>query len=255
MKTKAPHQFAIITLLPEMFTALEHGVIGRSLKKQATQLHLLNPRDYADNAHGYIDDTPYGGGPGMIMQAPPLFKCMAQAQKTLPRAVRIAMSPVGQPLTQALAQELANLEQMIIVCGRYEGIDQRFIDHAIDLEISIGDFILSGGEIAAMALIDACIRLHPGALGDPQSARQDSFSDGLLESGQYTRPKKLENMSVPSVLLSGNHEAINRWRRQQSLGLTWQRRPELIKSMELSEQDLTLLEEFKAQVTQGDQSE
>lgn len=253
--TTNPLKIGVISLFPEMFNALNYGVVGRQLRSDQVALNFFNPRKYANNQHGYIDDSPYGGGPGMIMQAPPLIKAMQAAEKTIPNAMRILVTPNGTPLTHQLVKEIADRKAIIIACGRYEGVDQRFVDAAIDLEISIGDFILSGGELAAMSLIDAVIRLQPKALGDPNSAMQDSFSDGLLEAHQYTRPKTLENRSVPSVLLCGDHAQIARWRRRQSLGLTWQRRPELLDLVELTEQDKALLEDFKAELNKGNQSE
>lgn len=251
MSTKK--EIGIITIFPQMFSSLDHGITGTSLAKNA-KITTFNPRDHADNKHGHIDDTPYGGGPGMLIQAEPLLKCMDQAKKQIANPTCILLSPRGVTLNQKLVKKIASIDNLILVCGRYKGIDQRFIDQAIDLEISIGDFILSGGEIAAMALVDACTRLMPNSLNSPESAENDSFNDGLLEFNQYTRPKTIANMSVPDILLSGNHAAISKWRKKQSLGLTWQKRPDLLDKLKLSKQDIALLDEFKSQLNKGDKN-
>jgi tRNA (guanine37-N1)-methyltransferase len=256
MTFKSTFKIAVITLFPEMFAALNFGVIGRAFKQGISEITYLNPRDEATRNHGYIDDAPYGGGPGMIMQAEPLLACIRKADKTLPDAYRILLTPTGQPLTHEHVKTLSQHRELIMVCGRYEGIDQRFTDLAnIDLELSIGDFVLSGGEIAAMALIDACIRQQPHALGDAQSADQDSFCEGLLEAPQYTRPKMLENKIVPSILLSGNHAAICQWQRKQALGRTWQYRPDLLNQLELSSTDQALLSDYQNELNQGEEHE
>lgn len=243
------NKISIISLFPEMFGALDFGVIGRKIRNDI-DLSYFNPRDYADNKNGYIDDKPYGGGPGMVMQAKPLFEAMHAAQSLNPKGLRIFLGPSGQVLNHKLAKSLVG-KDLILVCGRYEGVDQRFIDHGVDLEISIGDFVLSGGELAAMVLIDSVLRLTKNALGSEDSALNDSFVDGLLEFPQYTRPKKLENMSIPDILLSGNHADIMSWRRSQSLGLTWLRRKDLFRSYKLGVQDQALLAEF----LKGDKSD
>ncbi|AHV92280.1 tRNA (guanosine(37)-N1)-methyltransferase TrmD [Bordetella holmesii] len=227
----------VITLFPEMFGVVRDlGVTGRAHGQGLWSLHTWNPRDFTTDVHRTVDDRPYGGGPGMVMMAPPLEAavCAAQAQRQeqgLDKAPVALLAPVGRRYDQAAAQGIAASSGLILVCGRYEGLDQRFIDRCVTLEISLGDFVLSGGEIAALAVIDAAVRLLPGALGDSDSALQDSFNDslsGLLDSPHYTRPEAYEGQAVPAELLSGHHARIARWRRDQSLRLTLARRPELI---------------------------
>jgi len=241
-------KISIVSLFPEMFHSLSFGVVGRKIANDVT-INYFNPRDYSDRPNGYIDDKPYGGGPGMVMQAAPLLKSVQAARAVNPMAERVLLTPRGEVFNHAVAKSLVGRD-LILVCGRYEGVDQRFIDHSIDREISLGDFVLSGGEIAAMAVLDAVLRLSENALGCKDSAIQDSFVDGLLEFSQYTRPKKLENMQVPDILLSGNHADIENWRRCQSLGLTWLRRKDLFNKLELNEKDRNLLAQFK-----GDKSD
>lgn len=230
-------RFDIITLFPEIFeTITKNGVTSRALNKGLWSLNTCNPREFTSDIHNTVDDRPYGGGPGMVMMAQPLHDavCKIKQQRqaeNLDDCAVILMSPTGIKFNQTVATELADSNGAIIVCGRYEGIDQRFIDKHVTKEISIGDFVLSGGEIAALAIIDSAVRLLPGALGHNQSAVQDSFSsglDGLLDSPHYTRPEIWQDMPVPSVLLSGNHAHINEWRKQQSLELTKKRRPDLL---------------------------
>jgi tRNA (guanine37-N1)-methyltransferase len=237
----------VITLFPEMFQALHYGVVGRAIESKQVTLHFFNPRDYATDNHHTVDDRPYGGGPGMVMRYAPLAEAMHSAQDTLGKKIkRIHLTPQGQVLTQeALLTHFANLDTpLLLVAGRYEGIDERFIEEYIDEEWSVGDYVLSGGELPAMSLIDALTRLLPEALGNPESAAEDSFSTGLLDYPHYTRPSSAHGHSVPSVLLSGDHQAILRWRLKIALGRTWQRRPDLLKRRSLTEQEQQLLNEF-----------
>jgi tRNA (guanine37-N1)-methyltransferase len=239
----------VITLFPEEFTPLVSlGVTGRGISSGKVELELLNPRDFASDRHRTVDDRPYGGGPGMVMAVEPLRSTIRAAKDRAAQDVmtRVSMlSPQGRPLDQNAVRKLAQREELILVCGRYEGIDERLIELEIDEEWSIGDYVLSGGELAAAVLIDAVTRLLPDVLGDEQSAQQDSFTDGLLECQHYTRPEKIEGLAVPPVLLSGDHGAIEQWRRKQSLGRTWLRRPELLEGLQLDTESESLLAEFK----------
>jgi len=239
-------QFAVITLFPEMFTALtQWGVTGRAFQSGVCQLHLQDPRDEATDRHGTVDDRPYGGGPGMVMQAPILAASLASAQQALGGAAKVvSLSPQGRPLTANIAQTLAAEERLILVAGRYEGIDERFIERHVDLEISVGDFVVSGGELPAMLLMDAVIRWLPGVLGHADSAPEDSFSDGLLDCPHYTRPEIFEGEGVPEVLMSGDHGAIAGWRRAQALRRTLDRRPDLLAWDQVSPSDRELLEKW-----------
>ena len=235
----------LLTLFPEMFTPqLTAGVVGRAVQRGLVQVHAHNPRDVTDSKHGRVDERPFGGGPGMVMQCQPLVSLLEQ--RACPQPL-IYVSPQGAPFNQAWAQKLSQLEGFTVLCGRYEGVDERFIREHVDFELSLGDFVLSGGEIAAMALVDAVVRLIPEVLGDADSAQQDSFSahlQGLLDCPHYTRPEVWRNQSVPDVLLSGNHAAIARWRLQQSLGQTFLKRPDLLHNMRLTSAQLRLLQEF-----------
>ncbi|MFN3234269.1 MAG: tRNA (guanosine(37)-N1)-methyltransferase TrmD [Gammaproteobacteria bacterium] len=234
-------KFSIITLFPDMFEPLKVGITGRALKTQKIALDLYNPRDYADNRHRTVDDAPYGGGPGMVMMAAPLSRAILAAKEALPSAKVIYCSPQGKVFDQALAQDQTKRDQpLIFIAGRYEGIDQRVIDLHVDEEWSLGDYILSGGELAAMVMIDAISRLIPGVLGDEQSAEIDSLSDGLLKYPQYTRPETFEGHSVPSVLLSGDHKAIAAWRKKQSLLQTHLKRPDLLEKIALTDKQRVL---------------
>lgn len=239
----------VITLFPEEFTQLVNlGVTGRGIREGAVRLELLNPRDFAADRHRTVDDRPYGGGPGMVMAVEPLRSTIRAAREQAGPGARVSlMSPQGRRLEQANVDELSRRSDLILVCGRYEGIDERLIETEIDEEWSIGDYVLSGGELAAAVVIDAVTRLIPGVLGDEQSALQDSFSDGLLDCPHYTRPEELDGLQVPDVLLSGDHGAIERWRKKQALGRTWLRRPELLERLELDEESRALLAEFKAE--------
>ncbi len=236
----------VVTLFPEMFQAItEYGVSSRALKNNLLQLGFQNPRDYARDRHRTVDDRPYGGGPGMVMMAPPLREAIRGAREKAGPACRVIyLSPQGRKLDQAGLLELSGREALVMLCGRYEGVDERLIASEVDEEWSLGDYVLSGGELAAMVLIDGLIRLLPGALGHEDSAEQDSFSDGLLDYPHYTRPEIVDGEAVPEVLLSGDHAAIARWREKQALGRTWLRRPELLDERELSLEQQNLLAEF-----------
>ena len=236
----------VITLFPDEFAPLVSlGVTGRGINSGKVALELLNPREFATDRHRTVDDRPYGGGPGMVMAVEPLRSTIRAAKERAGLAKASLLSPQGRPLDQDAVRELAQREELILVCGRYEGIDERLIELEIDEEWSLGDYVLSGGELAAAVLIDAVTRLLPGVLGDEQSAQQDSFMDGLLDCQHYTRPEEIEGLAVPPVLLSGDHGAIERWRRKQSLGRTWLRRPELLEELTLDKESAALLAEFK----------
>lgn len=239
--------FGVVSIFPEMFDAVtEVGVTGRAVKSGLAAVECWNPRDYAQNKHRNVDDRPFGGGPGMVMMVQPLRDTIAAAKAAAGPGVRtIYLSPQGKQLDQAGVKRLAGCEKLIFVCGRYEGIDERVLESEIDEEISVGDFVLSGGELAAMIVMDAVIRLIPGALGHELSAEQDSFVAGLLDCPHYTRPEDFEGRMVPEVLLSGNHEHIRRWRLKQSLGRTWLRRPDLLQQVVLNKEQQKLLEQFK----------
>lgn len=236
----------VVSLFPEMFSALSgHGITGRALEQDLLELGLWNPRDYSEDKHGRVDDRPYGGGPGMVMQTQPLRQAIHAARAAVEGASHVVyFSPQGRRLDQAGVEELARHPHLILVAGRYEGVDERLIQAEVDEEWSIGDYVLSGGELAAMVAIDAMIRLIPGALGHEDSAAQDSFSEGLLDYPHYTRPEVADEGTVPEVLLSGDHQAIARWRLKQSLGRTWLRRPDLLEQLSLDAEQQTLLEEF-----------
>jgi tRNA (guanine37-N1)-methyltransferase len=249
-------QIDVVTLFPPMFSAVtESGVTGRARERRLYDLVLWNPRDFATNSYRTVDDRPYGGGPGMVMMVEPLEKALSAARQrqkssgiAKPRVLHL--SPQGRALDHALVAELAKAEGIVMLAGRYEGVDERLVARAVDDEISIGDYVLSGGELAAMVVIDCVVRQLPGALGDAESASQDSFVNGLLDHPHYTRPEVYENEAVPPVLLSGNHADIARWRLKQALGRTWQRRPDLLEKRTLSTEESRLLEEFRND-TQG----
>ena len=244
-------RFDVISLFPAMFDVLRcGGITQRALDRQLVELQVWNPRDYAHDRHRTVDDRPYGGGPGMVMMVEPLRSAIhaarEQALQTLTQKPPvILLSPQGRALTQADLAEFARQPGIIMVAGRYEGVDERLIQADIDAEVSLGDFVLSGGEIAALAIIDGVTRLLPGALGDENSAVQDSFVDGILDCPHYTRPEVLDGMAVPPVLLSGDHQAIARWRRKQALGNTWLKRPDLLAVRQLDEAEQKMLKEFK----------
>jgi tRNA (guanine37-N1)-methyltransferase len=235
----------VITLFPEMFTALKYGITGRAIKENLLSVDYWNPRDFTTDKHRTVDDRPYGGGPGMIMMAEPLKTAIDAAKKAAPaNPVVIHLSPQGKHLTQERAVELLAKQQVILLAGRYEGIDDRLLASEVDEEWSVGDYVLSGGELAAMTMIDVITRLIPGALGHEDSAAQDSLSSGLLKYPQYTRPEDFNGLPVPDVLKSGNHQAIERWRLKQSLGKTWLKRPDLLLKKSLDKFQLQLLMEF-----------
>ncbi|MCS6190869.1 MULTISPECIES: tRNA (guanosine(37)-N1)-methyltransferase TrmD [Shewanella] len=236
----------VITLFPEMFRAVtDFGVTGRAVKNGLLELHTWNPRDFTHDRHNTVDDRPYGGGPGMLMMVQPLRDAIYAAKAAAGEGAKVIyLSPQGRKLDQQGVTELAQSSRLILVCGRYEGIDERIIQTEVDEEWSIGDYVLSGGELPAMTLIDSVSRLVPGVLGKQASAEQDSFSDGLLDCPHYTRPESLDGVDVPAVLLSGNHEQIRLWRLQQSLGRTLLRRPELLQNLALTDEQTTLLAQF-----------
>ena len=239
-------RLAVLTLFPEMFSAItQWGVTGRAFESGLCQLHLQDPREEAADRHGTVDDRPYGGGPGMVMQAPILAAALAKARAVAGENAKVvAMSPQGTPLDATLVQSLASEEALILVAGRYEGIDERFVARHVDLEVSVGDYVVSGGELPAMILIDALVRWLPGALGHEASAAEDSFTEGLLDCPHYTRPETYGGLRVPSVLLSGHHGEIAGWRRAQSLRRTLDRRPDLMTMEGLSEADRALLDKW-----------
>jgi tRNA (guanine37-N1)-methyltransferase len=258
---------AVVTLFPEMIeTFKSYGVLGRAINQQLLKISCWNPRDFTSDKHRTVDDRPYGGGPGMLMKIEPLEKSINVARDSLFVEKKIGdessllpkviyLSPQGRRLTQKIVQELQTQKAFVLVAGRYEGIDERLISTNIDEELSIGDYVLSGGELAAMVLIDAVARLVPGVLGHEQSALQDSFSEGLLDCPHYTRPEEYRNLKVPGVLLSGDHERIRRWRLKQSLGRTKERRPDLLNELNLNTEQSILLEEYLREFESGESSQ
>lgn len=237
-------RFDVISLFPEMFEAMRCGVTGRAIERGRVELALWNPRDYALDAHRTVDDRPYGGGPGMVMMVEPLRRAIEEARAAAPHSEVVYLSPQGGRLDQAAVCKMAAGPGLILLAGRYEGIDERLIESFVDQEWSIGDYVLSGGELPAMVLMDAVIRLLPGVLGHADSAEQDSYADGLLDCPHFTRPEEIDGRTVPEVLKSGNHELIRRWRLQQALGRTWLRRPDLLEGRMLSSEEQFLLDEF-----------
>lgn len=268
----------VISLFPEMFEALKHGITGRAIRNGLIAVDVINPRNFTSDKHKTVDDRPYGGGPGMLMKIQPLKEAICSIREHAvngngrksadkkeplaneepsasekPSAIEkptkvVYLSPQGQPLTQDIVKLLSSSEQLILLAGRYEGVDERLIEHYVDYECSIGDYVLSGGELPAMVLIDALIRLIPGALGHNESAVKDSFYSGLLDHPHYTRPENFEGESVPKVLLSGDHKKIEQWRLKQALGRTWQRRPDLLENRQLNEEEQLLLQDFIQQM-------
>lgn len=230
----------VLTLFPDMFTALDHSIVGRAQEDARIHLEYINFRDYSTNRHGRVDDSPYGGGAGMLLTPQPVFDAVA----VLPKANRriIAMTPTGQRFDQTVAEEWAQESELVFLCGHYEGFDQRIHDELVTDEVSLGDFVLTGGELAAMTMIDAVVRLLPDVLGKSASHEDDSFSTGLLEYPHYTRPADYNGLRVPDVLLSGNHAKIEQWRRQQALKRTLERRPDLLETADLSASDLKYLQ-------------
>lgn len=251
-------QIAVVTLFPGMFGALsEYGVTGRAVRQQLLQLSYFSPRDYTQDRHRTVDDKPYGGGPGMLMKTGPVSMAIVAAKQKLQSQLQkdsdtsgdkaplvLYLSPQGKPLSQQIVQELAAERALVLLCGRYEGIDERVLETLVDAEYSLGDFVLSGGELAAMALLDAVTRLLPGALGAAESAQQDSFEAGLLDHPHYTRPEEFEGRRVPAVLLSGDHAKIDQWRLKQRLGATWRKRPDLLQELQLDKVQQRLLDEY-----------
>lgn len=239
-------QMQVVTLFPDMvLTIAEYGVVGRAAKRGLISLECQNPRDFTVDARRTVDDRPYGGGPGMVMMYEPSAAAIASAKDHLPAGSPVLyLSPQGAVFDQATAQRLAGLPGLVLLAGRYEGIDERLIESQVDEELSLGDFVLSGGEIAAMVVIDAVARLLPGVLGDAASASQDSFMDGLLDYPHYTRPEETDGRRVPEVLLSGDHARIAKWRYQQALGRSFQRRPDLVEKLELNDEQQKLLDEY-----------
>ncbi|HEY8096502.1 MAG TPA: tRNA (guanosine(37)-N1)-methyltransferase TrmD [Methylobacter sp.] len=239
-------RFDVVTLFPDMVTAAAgYGVTGRAIERNIVSLSVWNPRDYTHDRHKTVDDRPYGGGPGMVMKYQPLHDAVNDAKQLGTKTAKVVyLSPQGKPITQALLSKASEVSQLILVAGRYEGIDERFVELDCDDEWSIGDYVISGGELAALVVIDAVTRLLPGVLGDEDSAQQDSHSDGLLDYPHFTRPEQIEGHSAPEVLLGGNHADIDRWRMKQALGRTWQRRPDLLKKKNLSAEQEKLLKEF-----------
>jgi tRNA (guanine37-N1)-methyltransferase len=242
-------RFAVITLFPEMLDAImDFGITGRAIDSSLIEIQAWNPRDYATDNHRTVDDRPYGGGPGMVMMLPPLCAAIRAARNSMSGVTKVIhLTPQGRKLDQAGVMELAGNQNLILLCGRYEGIDERLIETEVDEEWSIGDYVLSGGELAAMVIIDAVARTLPGVLGHADSAREDSFCAGLLDYPHYTRPEEFEGKRVPEILLSGDHEKIRRWRLKQALGRTWLRRPELLEKLELNKEQQNLLDEFKTE--------
>lgn len=243
--------FDVISIFPEMLEALSrHGITRRALEERCFELKTWDPRDFTTDNYRRVDDRPYGGGPGMVMLAEPLQACI-DAAKARQRAAGVEspkvllMSPQGERLTEKLVQELAREPGLVLIAGRYEGVDERVVQKSVDREVSIGDYVTSGGELPAMVVIDCIVRRLPGSLNDAESASQDSFSAGLLDWPHYTRPEEWNEAQVPEVLVSGNHAAIARWRRKQALGRTWDRRPDLIDEAKLSREDRQLLEEYR----------
>ena len=245
------NRFDVITIFPEMFDALaDHGITRRALDEKRFDLKMWDPRDFTSDNYRRVDDRPYGGGPGMVMLPDPLQACIDAAKARqreagveVPKVV--LMSPQGERLGEELVKELASEPGLVVIAGRYEGVDERLVDRSVDREVSIGDYVTSGGELPAMVMIDCIVRRLPGSLNDAQSASQDSFSAGLLDWPHYTRPEQWKDAKVPEVLMSGNHAAIARWRRKQALGRTWQRRPQLLEEAKLSKEDRQLLDEYR----------
>ncbi|MGH8328215.1 MAG: tRNA (guanosine(37)-N1)-methyltransferase TrmD [Steroidobacteraceae bacterium] len=245
----------VVTLFPEMISgAPSHGIVGRALERGLLTVGTEDPRAHTSDVHRTVDDRPYGGGPGMVLKPQPMLAAIRAAQARLPEgSPRVCLSAQGEPLSQALARELSGLAGLLLVAGRYEGLDERVMELGIDREVSVGDYVLSGGELPALTVIDAVTRLLPGALGDERSSEADSFSNGLLDWPHYTRPEMFEGRAVPAVLLSGNHADIGRWRLQQAVARTWLRRPDLIARQGLTPEAQRLLCEFLAAGAAGDE--
>jgi tRNA (guanine37-N1)-methyltransferase len=243
-------RFDVVTLFPDMITAAaSYGVTGRAIQREIVSLSVWNPRDYTNDKHRTVDDRPYGGGPGMVMKYRPLHDAVESAKQACSQPAKVVyLSPQGKPINQALLSEACAVSQLILIAGRYEGVDERFVSKDCDDEWSVGDYVISGGELAALIVIDAITRLLPGVLGHEGSALQDSHMNGLLDYPHFTRPEQIEDSSVPDILLSGNHADIEIWRMKQMLGRTWQKRPDLLKNKKLSAAQENLLQQFKSEV-------
>jgi len=239
-------RFDILSVFPEMFeSALNHSILKRARERGMVEIHLHNIRDYAEDKHRMTDDAPYGGGGGMVMKVEPIDKALKSIVTSRDNTLVVLLTPQGETLTQKIAEEMSGYRQIVLICGRYEGVDERVRDHLVEREISIGDFVLTGGELSAMVVVDAVTRLIPGVLGNYDSASCDSFSTGLLEYPHYTRPGSYREWQVPEVLLSGNHREIESWRRTESLKRTYLRRPDLLEKIQLSDDDIKILEDIK----------
>lgn len=243
------YRVGVLSLFPELVEpVVEYGVVGRARERGLVELVHVSPREFATDRHRTVDDRPYGGGPGMVLKYEPMRDAVQALRERLPVGSReIVLTAQGRPFDQALARELAAAPGMLLVAGRYEGIDERFTDRVVTTEVAIGDFVLSGGELAAAVMIDAVVRLLPGVLGDENSHVEDSYTAGLLDCPQYTRPEEVDGMAVPGVLLGGDHAAIRRWRLKQSLGRTWLKRPQLLAERRLTAEEAELLAEFQAE--------
>ena len=251
-------QFVVVTLMPTMYDLVRaSGVIGRALDQGVASLNVVNLREFSEDRHGTIDDRPYGGGPGMVLKAEPMLRAVAAAKNQVGETVPVVhFSPRGQPLTQAdVSRWATDYKAMIMLASRFEGLDQRVIDQAVDIEVSVGDFVVSGGDLPVMMAMDAAIRQLPGALGDESSKNDESFIDGLLEYPQYTRPETVGGVSVPEILMSGNHQQIQRWRQEQALITTKLRRPDMIERRDLSDQEAEILKSHGSQVRQQTEEE
>jgi len=252
-----PLRVVVVTLFPELVAAvLGCGITGRAVERGLVRVECVNPRDFARDRHRTVDDRPYGGGPGMVMMASPLVAAVGAARERLGGAATVLyLSPQGRRLDQAGVGRFAERGELVLVCGRYEGVDERFVELEVDEEVSIGDYVLGGGELPALVLIEAMTRLRPGALGHEDSAREDSFAAGLLDCPHYTRPEEFAGRRVPAVLLGGDHAAVARWRRKQALGRTWQRHPEMLEGAALDAESSSLLDEFRAGIAASGQAE
>ncbi len=239
-------RFDVLTIFPQMIASyLNEGVLGRAVERGTVEARLVNIRDFASGAHKNTDDRPYGGGEGMVMKAGPIYRALESVERVGPRSMVILLTPKGERFDQSLARELATRDQLILICGRYEGVDERIRRTCIDMEVSVGDYVLSGGELAALVVMDAVGRLVPGVLGDEKSSQRESFEQGLLDYPQYTRPRVFRGLEVPSVLLSGDHEKIRLWRRTESLRRTLERRPDLLQRARLTPEDQAILSRLK----------
>ncbi len=239
-------RFDVLTLFPELFSSfLKETILGRAVKSGLLDIRLINIRSFAKGRHLVTDDTPFGGGQGMVMKPGPILRALESIDRTKDRSLVLLLTPQGRTFDQPLVWDLSRMEQLILICGRYEGVDERIRTTCVDMELSIGDYVLSGGEMAAMVVMDAVSRLVPGVLGGEKSAKEDSFEDGLLEYPQYTRPRVFKNQEVPEILLSGDHEKIRVWRRTESLKRTIERRPDLLERAKLTEEDKRILAKLR----------